>query len=273
MFAERIKLQRSSLEDLKGEVSKSPDDVEGIKRYTLKLMTDLSKSMDDVKKIETTLKSEGKFIASTTEKATDSEAKLALKRAELMLKSMESNLERLKAYDAVVGKTMLPIKADAWVNGKPLTMEELKGKVVLFDFWAIWCGPCIASFPHLVEWQKEYGDQGFQVVGVTQYYNFIWPDDADRPQEAEEGKGDPKQEQAALTKLTKQFELNYPTAVMKDAEDFYTYYAVSAIPHMVLVGRDGKVRKVNAGISEEIAKKLGEEIQQLLKEPAPSKEL
>lgn len=271
LFAEQIKLQRTTLEGLKEEVTKSPDDVEGIKRYTMKLMMVLSQSMDDVKMIEAALKSEGEFIASTTEKATDSEAKLALKRAELMLRSMEGNVERLKAYDAVVGKEMLPIEADAWVNGKPITTEELQGKVVLFDFWAIWCGPCIASFPHLIEWQEKYGDQGFQVVGVTQYFDFTWPEGSERPQQSESGNADPKEEQAALTKLTKMYHLNYPTAVMKDSEDFYKYYAVSAIPHMVIVGRDGKVKKVNAGISEDIAKKLDVEIQELLKEPAPSK--
>ncbi|RCS52821.1 TlpA family protein disulfide reductase [Bremerella cremea] len=272
LFSERIKLQRHSLEELKADVAKAPDDIDRIKRYTLKLMTGLSQSMDDdVNKIETTLKTEGKFIATTSEKATDSEAKLALKRAELILRSMESNVERLKSYEAVVGKPMLPIKADAWVNGKPLTTEELKGKVVLFDFWAIWCGPCIASFPHLVELEKKYGDEGFQVIGITQYYGFNWPEGADQPGQTEDGKVNAKEEQTALTKLTKRYELNYPTAVLEDSDEFYQYYAVSAIPHMVLVGRDGKVQKVSAGMSESVAKKLDEKIQELLKEPAPAK--
>lgn len=271
LFSEQIKLQRTTLEGLKAEVAKAPDDIEGIKRYTMKLMMSLQNSMDDPKKIEATLKSEGEFLASTAENATESEAKLALKRAEIVLRSMESTLERLKAYDAVVGKPMIPIDADAWVNGKPITMEQLKGKVVLFDFWAIWCGPCIASFPHLIEWQEKYADQGFQVIGVTQYFGYNWPDDFEQPQPTEDEEVNPKEEQAALTKLAKHFKLNYPTAIIKDGEDFYTHYAVSAIPHMVLIGRDGKVRKVSAGISDEVAKKLDQEIQELLKEPVPSK--
>jgi cytochrome c biogenesis protein CcmG, thiol:disulfide interchange protein DsbE len=51
--------------------------------------------------------------------------------------------------------------------GKPVTSEALKGKVVIVDFWATWCGPCRAAIPHLIELQKTYKDKGFEVVGVS----------------------------------------------------------------------------------------------------------
>ena len=53
-------------------------------------------------------------------------------------------------------------------------------KAVLLDFWAVWCGPCIATFPHLREWQEKYGEKGLVMIGVTNYYNFEWDDTAGR---------------------------------------------------------------------------------------------
>jgi thiol-disulfide isomerase/thioredoxin len=51
--------------------------------------------------------------------------------------------------------------------------EVLQADVpTLVDFWAVWCGPCIATFPHLREWHEKYADKGLVIVGVTKYYNF-----------------------------------------------------------------------------------------------------
>ena len=83
-------------------------------------------------------------------------------------------MESMKPVSSLVGKPAPEWDIDAWVNADSTTQESLKGKVVLIDFWAMWCGPCIATFPHLREWREEFGEQGFEIVGVTQYYNFEW---------------------------------------------------------------------------------------------------
>src|SRR2546426_8169567 len=77
-----------------------------------------------------------------------------------------------KKPQALVGKPAPEITGDFALNGKPVKLADLKGKVVLLDFWAVWCGPCIATFPHLREWNKDYKDKGLEVVGVTSYYGF-----------------------------------------------------------------------------------------------------
>ncbi len=54
----------------------------------------------------------------------------------------------------------------AWINSPPLTLEELKGKVVLIDFWAYSCINCIRTLPYLKDWHQKYHDQGFVIIGV-----------------------------------------------------------------------------------------------------------
>ncbi|MER8389934.1 TlpA family protein disulfide reductase [Mesorhizobium sp. M1380] len=59
-----------------------------------------------------------------------------------------------------------PIKVDDWLCGEPLTNFQ-PGKVYLVEFWATWCGPCVAAMPHLMQLQDKYQDSGFEVVAVA----------------------------------------------------------------------------------------------------------
>ncbi|MBI5364409.1 MAG: redoxin family protein [Planctomycetes bacterium] len=65
-----------------------------------------------------------------------------------------------------VGDKAPALAIEKWVKGAPVASFE-KGKVYMIEFWATWCGPCIASMPHITELQKKYKEQGFTVIGVT----------------------------------------------------------------------------------------------------------
>lgn len=67
---------------------------------------------------------------------------------------------------AMHGKPAPPLVLEGWLNSEPIELEKLKGKIVLLDFWATWCGPCIRSIPHNNELQKKYADRGLVVIGV-----------------------------------------------------------------------------------------------------------
>ena len=74
--------------------------------------------------------------------------------------------DKAKKFELMVGDKAPALTVEKWVKGRPVTGFE-KGKVYLVDFWATWCGPCIASMPHLSQLQKEYADDGLTVIGLS----------------------------------------------------------------------------------------------------------
>jgi cytochrome c biogenesis protein CcmG/thiol:disulfide interchange protein DsbE len=65
-----------------------------------------------------------------------------------------------------VGDNPPALKVEKWKDAEPMALADLKGKVVLLDFWATWCGPCLASVPHNNDLYERYKEDGLVVIGV-----------------------------------------------------------------------------------------------------------
>jgi thiol-disulfide isomerase/thioredoxin len=143
-----------------------------------------------------------------------------------------------------------------------LADDDLKGKVVLLDFWAVWCGPCLASFPHLREWNQKYAGKGLVMIGLTGYYNYDWDEKAGKATRSD-AKVPPEKEQAMLVKFAAQHKLTHRFAIPK-GDALSKFYGVTAIPQVVVIDREGVVRLIRVGSGEANAKAVGDLLESLL---------
>ena len=77
----------------------------------------------------------------------------------------DSKPEQRESHAALEGKPMPPLFATEWINGG-ITAADIKGKVVVIDFYATWCGPCMAAIPHNNELLEKYKAKGLVLVGI-----------------------------------------------------------------------------------------------------------
>ena len=126
-------------------------------------------------------------------------------------------------------------KFDSAVDGKAVDLSKLQGKVVLLDFWATWCAPCMEKIPEIVALKKKYQDQGFQVVGVS----F-------------------DQDKSALLKIVKAKNMDWPEYFDGKGPEGETAarFNIDAIPAAWLVDRQGFLHPVDreADLDEEVSK-------------------
>jgi thiol-disulfide isomerase/thioredoxin len=126
------------------------------------------------------------------------------------------------------------------INNTDVKLSSFKGKVVLLDFWATWCGPCKIEIPWFIEFQQKYGKDGLQVVGVS----------VDDPL-------------AKLKPYAAQMKMNYLVLQGLDQDALQDAYGpLFGIPVTVLISRDGKICNKHVGLSSKDA--FEKEIKSLL---------
>lgn len=189
----------------------------------------------------------------------------AVKAAVAMYAPLERRIESARLQLQMIGKPAPALDVAATVHGNAVTAEALQGKVVLLDFWAVWCGPCIATFPHLNSMYDEFHSRGLEIVGVTRQYGYQWNSETKRASRAE-GEVSQEAELAMLEEFMKHHELRHPTIVTPQESEMQKQFGVTGIPHAVLIDRKGNVRMIKVGSGEANAKALHDMVQTLLAE-------
>ncbi len=113
------------------------------------------------------------------------------------------------------------------VDGKTVKSSEFKDKVLILDFWATWCPPCVKEIPGFIELQKEYGDKGLVVIGVSL--------DQDGP--------------GVVRKFMDKMNVNYPI-VMGDDKIVEDFGGIEGIPTTFIIDKSGKIVNKHVGYVE-----------------------
>ena len=126
-------------------------------------------------------------------------------------------------------RSMAPDFTLTSLSGDTISMKDLRGKVVLLNFWATWCGPCRMEIPGLVQLQSRYGARGLRVIGMDE----ISEDNAN-----------------AVRRFYREFQLNYPVVLASDSVG-NLYGGITGTPTSILIGRDGRIYAEYVGLVNE----------------------
>ena len=182
------------------------------------------------------------------------EAKLATAdgREKKMLTRLNKTLNGAAARGELIGFPVPAMTCD-WVmrtdGSSPWkSLADLKGKVVVLDFWATWCGPCVGSFPQVAELRQAYPADKVEIVGITSLQGTVQHQKR-KPVQCE---GQPDVERKELLEFMKDMGVTW-TVAMTQEDVFNPDFGVRGIPFVAILDQDGKVHKAGMHSADEDA--------------------
>lgn len=169
------------------------------------------------------------------------------------LASSRRRLEYVETQHGLIGRPAPDLAVAAVVHEgqarrTALTWEDLRGKVVLLEFWNVHCGPCIAGFPHLAALERRHAEQGFVVLGQTGFYKLRW--DVEAKNAVEDDTTTEEQELDMLVQFAEHRNAQHRFVVTSDPA-LGKRYGILANPTAFLVDRAGNVRAAFEGVDLE----------------------
>jgi thiol-disulfide isomerase/thioredoxin len=200
----------------------------------------------------------GESLAEVLSEAGKTEA--ALKKIDSTLSVVgdksSRGLKMLKTRLQLVGA---PVPELSFTKGYgTYSATEMKGKVLLIDFFAHWCGPCKAGFPEMRKLYSELHSKGLEIVSVTKYYGYFGKDNREKRDMT------PEVEFEKMAGFVKEFELPW-SVQLGDAENF-SRFGVTSIPTLAVVDKKGIVRKLRIGYDPDSIEAFKKELETLLSE-------
>lgn len=166
-------------------------------------------------------------------------------------KAAQAQLDKLTAFDKAFALAFTA------VDGRKVDIKDYRGKVVLIDFWATWCGPCIKEIPVIKQVYAAYRNKGFEIIGVSLENARLSADDT--PEQAEEKHAKAKK---ILNDFTTKTEMPWPQYYDGKhwKNDLSTRFGIAGIPAMFLIDQEGRIATTDAR-----GEKLEAEVKRLLK--------
>ena len=142
------------------------------------------------------------------------------KQTDQIIATLTKQAEASKIQKTLVEGSQFPEFNEKDLAGKPLSVANYKGKIVMVDFWATWCGPCVAELPNVLKVYQKYHDKGFEIIGVS------LDEDKDK-----------------LTSFIKEKNMKWPQYF--DGKGWQNklaaQYGITSIPATYLLDKDGKI--------------------------------
>ena len=153
-------------------------------------------------------------------------------------------LKDLHTRLGLLGQPAPELAMKEWLNTDPLTLAELKGHVVLLEFWATWCKPCEQLFPRIKELHAQHAGDNLRVLALTRFFMAYGG-----PPEAQ------AQEMSLVREFAEKHKLEFPVGVAED-ESVQSAYGATALPMLALIDRAGMVRSFAFSPDEENFKRV-----------------
>ncbi|MDA3844436.1 MAG: TlpA disulfide reductase family protein [Candidatus Kapabacteria bacterium] len=128
------------------------------------------------------------------------------------------------------------------INGKEISLKDFKGKVIILDFWASWCGPCVKELPFLSELYNKYKDQGLEVVAVNI---------------------DKRSKNAKKFLKRIKFDPNF-SIILDNEQKIPPKFNFETMPTTFIIDKTGLIRFIHEGFTEDIKSKFEKELKELL---------